>query len=51
MGASSWRPGPDVFSNYDVMYSLLLLLCLACDVCSVGGLCEQLTSILEIPTL
>jgi hypothetical protein len=48
---SIWRPGPDVFSNYDVIDSLLLLLlfCLTCDISNVGGLCERLTSMIEIP--
>ena len=49
-GVSIWRPVPDVFSNYDVIDSLLLLLfCLTCDISIVGGLCERLTSIIEIP--
>ena len=49
VGLSIWRPGPDVFSNYDVIDSLLLF-CLTCDVGIVGGLCAQLTSIIEIPS-
>ena len=39
---------PDVFSNYDVIDGLLLF-CLTCDRGYLGDLCEQFTSIIEIP--